>query len=291
MLPDESKYVLELAKQLEEQFDYSRTSLAEGVAITDGPIEFRKAFHVKIELAATGLHVLMCRRFRQVIALCKLGQVDCAEGVCRSMFEGLLVQKFICLNSVSLRRENSRKKVNTHGKKLTQVFRATLYVAHDTVQWNRTLNKMAKIPRRKRYTKRKLKEQADDYAEHCREVGPGWAKALRENTCAGLSIQDFAYSFGKHIYDWFVTLYKIQCGFVHGGQYSISLDFSRPGKPPRLKWQDKPEEVFRALRTANYLHGLEQTEFNRLLDKTHAPYIEAGLFRDATSELRRVFNF
>ncbi len=291
MLPDESTYLPKLARNLRPQFQYSASSLAEGVAITNGQMAFRKQFPPVVQHSAVGLHVLICRRFRQAIALCQLGQVDSAEAVCRSMFEGLLAQAFICRNSVSLRHRANGGKAETHGKKLTQEFRADLYFAHHFVLEKKRLEKLAKTKGHKRHAKRELKELKPEYDQWCNHIGHGWARSLKNNSCAGLTIEDFAYSLGLAFDRWYRSLYAIQSSFVHGGNFGISLRYPGNRKRPQLKWSDSPGEVVRALRTANYLHGLQQTEFNRLLDKNHGPYIKAGLFRDAGDDFRQVFQF
>lgn len=291
MLPDESTYLPRLAQELEKQFDYSFACLAEGVGLTRGKFAFRKQFHAVVQHSAVGLHVLMCRRFRQAIALCQLGQVDSAEAVCRSMFEGLLVQTFICRNSVALRHRDNGRKANRFGKALTQEFRADLYIAHSVIQWKKTLDKLAETKGHKRYAARKLKKLKPEYDNWCSQIGSSWAKALKKNTCAGLRVEDFAYSLGEKYDQWYRSIYSIQSGFLHGGKFDITLQFSGSGNMPQLKWNDSPQEVYRALRSATYLFGLQQSELNRLLDKSHRPYVKAGIFRNANSEFRTVFDF
>src|SRR5687768_14821462 len=130
MLPH-SRIDIRLIKwHLTGAIEYSKRTLRECMFACKSPIMLRKPFPAIVQDAALGIHVRLCRKYRQAIALAELGQGDGGESLCRSMFEAFLAQAFVCRQLVKLRRRNGGK-VNLHNKKMTQEFRASLYLAHD----------------------------------------------------------------------------------------------------------------------------------------------------------------
>jgi hypothetical protein len=266
--------------------DYSRQTLRECVLACKSPIKLRKPFPPIVLHAALGLHVRLCRKYRQAIALAELGQGDGSDSLTRSMFEAFLAQAFICRQTVKLRRRNGGA-VNLFGKKLTQEFRAYLYLAHDAIQNDKRMNEMAKEPGLKLSAKAERRDAQGYIDMVTTPIGADWARALKANTCAGLSIEDFAHSFNTQ--RWYHTIYKIQSSHVHPGEPDRFITYVADQPIPQVKWQDGPFEINRTLWVATFTMGLAMTEFNRLLDKNHQPYVRAGLFRDALPEMKRVF--
>ena len=62
---------------------------------------------------------------------------------------------------------------------------------------------MEKLPALKEVAK-EIRAIADPELDKLKAlVGPGWAKALRGNTCSGLPVNDFACSFGDEVLMWY----------------------------------------------------------------------------------------
>jgi hypothetical protein len=268
------------------QIDYAKKTLRECVFACKSPIRLRKSFPPIVLHAALGLHVRLCRKYRQAIALGELGQGDGGEALCRSMFEAFLAQAFICRQTVKLRRRNGGA-VNLHGKKMTQDFRAYLYIAHDAIQNDKRIAEMSKERGLKRSANSERKDAQAYIDMVTKPVGADWARSLKANTCAGLSIEDFAHSFNAQ--RWYHTIYKIQSSHVHPGEPDRFITYVQGNPRPQVKWQDGPFEVHRMLWVATGMMGLGMTEFNRLLNKTYQPYIKAGVFRNAYAEMKHVF--
>src|SRR4051812_7405348 len=130
MLPLEDEAITAVRQILGPQLDYARNALREALVLVTPPVHFRKEkMYGAVVDMAVGLHVRICRKFRQALTLTEIGQADGVEMLCRSMYEAALAQAFICRPSVKLKKAN-RKPVDLFGRKLTQNFRAQLYIAH-----------------------------------------------------------------------------------------------------------------------------------------------------------------
>lgn len=236
---------------------------------------------------AVGLHVRISRKYRQVLLLVEAGQGDGVEILCRTMYEAALAQAFICRQTVKLRRAD-RSSVNLHGVKLTQEFRAWLFLAHSLMRDEERLDKMDKVPglRRLSAQERKLAQPVIDHAKA--KVGPEWAKMLRKaTTCAALPVSDLAYTMGDGLYRYYRTIYAMHSGHVHPGEHQRYV--KRENGNTALLWQDELRLLELALCYSTAVAGLASREFARLLDTTHQPYVDARYFGDSYPELKKVF--
>lgn len=237
---------------------------------------------------ALGLHVRTCRKLEQAKLLAAAGQADGAETICRSVFESFLSQAFVCRQSVRLRRVNG-KPVKKFDKKLPQEFRATLFLARDTMQQEARIDKMEKVPTLTRAARAERKAAKPAFDSIRKHIGDGWADAIKQNSCGGLPIADFAFSFGLSTYKYYRTVYSFLSEHVHPGEPSRFLTYVEDNTVPSVSWHDGNPEVERALWCTICAAGLEMSEFARLLDRSHKPYIKLGLFKNSYSEIKTVF--
>src|SRR5262245_17965260 len=130
MLPYEEEVVAGVRRELGVQLAYAEEMLRDALVVAVPPfMPRRKKLHPIVKDMALGLHVRVCRKFRQALLLVPIGQADGIEILCRSMFEATLAQIFICRSRVRLRHIGGTP-VNLHGETLSQTFRARLYAAH-----------------------------------------------------------------------------------------------------------------------------------------------------------------
>jgi hypothetical protein len=286
MLPKENNARARIASDLKDQLAYCHNSLQESIQMIASPIHFQKGMHPLVFDMTLGLHVRIVRKYGQVLHLAELGQADGAEVLCRTMYESLLAQAFICRPRIRLRRTD-KSVLNLHGKKLTKEFRALLYYAHDAIQNEKSLEHKEKLRGFKRIAKDIRKVANQPLSEIKTVLGPAWSKALRANTCAGVHVSDLAFSLGHQIYVWYRTLYGEHSSHVHTGDHRRFA--TRDAKGPYVRWQDDNDDVARALLYSTAILGLATSEYARLFDKTHKPYLEARLFESTYDELKEVF--
>jgi hypothetical protein len=151
MLPNEDRVIAGVKQTLGPQLEYARKSLFEALVALEHPVNLRfKSIHPAVPDMAIGLHVRLCRKFRQAIALTEVGQADGVEMLCRSMFETALAQAFICRPTVKLRYVNGPA-VPLFGQKLTRDFRAQLFIAHTFLREEKRSTKMSEKRGLKRF--------------------------------------------------------------------------------------------------------------------------------------------
>jgi hypothetical protein len=286
MLPNETKVITGVNRKLRPQLDYAQRALREMLVAVESPIYPRKEFPLVVQDMAIGLHVRICRKFRQALLLTEIGQADGVEILCRSMYEAALAQAFVCRQTVKLKRTNG-KAVDLHGRRLTQLFRAQLFLAHTLIRDESRLEHMSKHAGLKRLAAQELKLAKPVIDDAKKMVGSDWSKTLRGGTCTGLSIKDFAYSLGDGLFRFYRTVYAIHSGQVHPGEYHRFT--TRTKGETTLRWQDESDQIELALCYATAVASLGLGEFAKLLNKAHQPYLAAHMFEDTYPEFKKVF--
>ena len=286
--PFEEQQFQTIQTQLADVIDYSKRLLLSIRALLNPPVAFQAHFADPVVGAALSLLLRACRRYRQVIALSELGQADGADVIGRSMFESFLTIAFVCREQVQLSRRNSSKPANQFGKELTREFRAKLYYTHSNLKKERFFENLRTVANAKHVAEEKLNERPGFVDSAIEDIGPEWSRAIKkENTCAGLSIQDLSHSLG--VYDLYRTIYAQQSFRVHSADAGDYLKIADGNSQPSAHYQSDVAEIKAALWCATTMVHLAAQEFGVLLDMKSKSYSKEISLTNSPAVVREVF--
>jgi hypothetical protein len=271
-----------------------RTSLAKELNDTAEMLQFGRGLpqlihpdvHAELEgslIAPLALFVKAGMSFWGARMLCENALDRTAAPVVRSMFETFLTIAFLLRRDVSLR--HFSKGVETHvdllGEKLTPEFRMAMYATWCVVKDEQAIERMQYVP--------ELAPGGDELSRrlatigrtaHVATVGPEWEKRLRKNnTCAGVSIADLAYSMGHAVL--YGTLYWKASGSVHQSDAMEYLDFDDAVKAFAPRWCTSIQQIRRTLHNAATVYWLCLVELHDRLQIDVGPQV-----KDFESRLR-----
>ncbi len=253
MLPKEQRHIADISEQLAEEFGLAKALLDSVLRLTDSQFKCEDCDEITIHAAAQ-LQISMNRKLRQVIALCQVGQGDGAEVICRSIFESMLAQAFICADTLEFRDPNGGGKIQfTEELEGDRFKRGVLYFVYKDIKYEKWLKGLLKVPVMKEWAEGQLKRKSVDWPTDC-GVSEEWVKKLEKSTtCSGLPVSSLAYSLGAKAYSYYLRAYCSQSAVVHtswGGGYTQLIEGEKPGA--NVNWFDEDFAIARPL----YLSGL-----------------------------------
>jgi hypothetical protein len=164
-----------------------------------------------------------CRQYRGIIALAEIGLGDVAQSNGRMFLETMLTAEFMMRPTVTLKRNNNPLP-DVPDCPLTRLHRTKLYLAHDALSTQKTLQGMAGSGDSRHPDADRVVGLAESYAkECCDEIGPEWTERLKKSkSCSGVNIYELADSLGlAHVYHAF---YRPANAGVHGSDASRHID-------------------------------------------------------------------
>ncbi len=265
-----------------------RTSLATELNDTAEMLQFGRALpelihpdtHAELEgilIAPLALFVKAGMSFRGARMLCENALDRTAAPVVRSMFETFLTIAFLLRRDISLRHfsRGVETPVDLLREQLTPEFRMAMYAAWCVVKDEQAIERMRFVP--------ELAPGGDQLSRrlatigrtaHVDTVGPEWEKRLRKNnTCAGISIADLAYSMGHAVLHG--TLYWKASGSVHQSDATEYLDFDHAAKAFVPRWYTSIQQVRRTLHNAATIYWLCLVELHDCLRINVGPQVKA----------------
>ena len=258
LLPNENQVLEAIPKLLSNEFDCAKRLLAFGVSLptTKGDLHQGSLRHDTV-VTAIALFTKAMTSFRASIHLCEIGCDRNATPVNRSLFETSVNLAFLTRQRVTLYQFNDKNNtkpktpVCLHGKKLTAEFRTDLYNAWNILMSEKNVRSYSSTPGVKR-TGRRLQKEIDDLERpYVDVIGAEWEETLRRgNTCAGLSIKDFASSLGRAYRLWYGLVYTNDSQHVHQSDMTDFLDCDEATAMFSPRWFTTPEQIRTALHKA-----------------------------------------
>ena len=180
----------------------------------------------------------------------------------RSLFETALNLAFLTRRRVSLYQFNQNKSkprtpLDLFGKKLTLEFRTALYNAFCLLREEHLFKQWDWTPGLIRRGKRIRMAAATIPRAYVAAIGSEWEKRLgNANTCAGLSIADFAASLGTQLRKWHRSVYAEDSQSVHQSDVTDYLECDPRTGIVRPKWHAVLDDSRGAMRRAGVVfHG------------------------------------
>ena len=273
-LPDETKVKRAIAAILSDELAYSRKVLAFGIDVPDPVVINQRRLKADTVTVAIGLYAKACLSYKGIIHLCEVGLDRTAAPVSRSLFETLLNLTFLLRRRVVLyqfdfatqKKTPKKTPLNLFGKKLDTQFRTDLYCAFCELRDQKMVGQWPKTPGLKRTGKSAHKRLSALPQSYVPALGTDWEKRLKENnTCAGLSIADYAASLGKAFYMLYRSVYAMDSHSVHqrDSLAYVEIDDAVTNISPR--WYTSPDEVRDALQMASLMFVGCMEQLNRRL--------------------------
>jgi hypothetical protein len=199
-----------------------------------------------------GLFVKVCRLARGNLGLAELGQSECADILCRSIFEASCAFAFLARAEIKLTDSSSNPPVllPTFGKTLSYDFRASLYEFHWQYELERMLGGFENSDHSE--AAMSLRHAIDASAAHRIElealVGQDWIKLLRtKKSFSGTSFRNLALSIGPAFASEYVGMYRAHSWRVHGCDASLFTEYSNETQGLQISWQSENEDIASAL--------------------------------------------
>jgi len=232
-LPHEDKVRGLIRKRLEPELKIASAILDLGTGIyTSGtPMKPGKGLDDFVVVVALGLVAKACKQYRAIGEMVELGLSEVADSNARMLFETMLAVHFILRPRVILKRDG-KKLAAIKGKPLTTKFRTSLYLASDAFNGRKLAHGLLATPGLKRRMSKEVRTEIVRQAtEWETEIGPEWAKRLKEGY-AGVKVINLAESLGfERLYH---SIYRIMSSGVHATDATghIRLD-----DDPKAEWR------------------------------------------------------
>lgn len=260
IIPNESQVRQAIPQRLSAELQNAKNLLQFGVNLPTSKDLHECGLPHDTVVTAVALFVKASLSFRGVIALCQVGLDRSAMPVSRSLFETALNLVFLIRRRVSLHYFNdSKKKPKTplplFGKKLTPAFRTALYNAWCVLREEKSIAAWQSTPGLKRHGKRIAKNLVALDRPYVDEIGTAWEERIKgANTCAGLSIENFAASLSPHLRKWYRTIYSEDSRSVHQSDMLNYLDADESSGTFSPRWFTSPKDVSAALLRASTIY-------------------------------------
>ena len=232
LLPGERDNRQGILQQFSEDFTFAAKLLRLSMNIAEAFCRERTSqYEMTTKMVIGGILAREIRRFRTIIMVSERGYVENAEILTRSLFEGLLAERFILQSPIPLeecspglrsaRKElpgipsgYSREEVHTH-----------LYTARQPFEFKRF--------RDKGEIDEEIESVMDIPIAHVEQtLGSEWVNTLTSFpfTYSGLTIAQLAESYGARYYDR--QVYALQCSAVHANDALSFTSLDESTEPP-----------------------------------------------------------
>lgn len=191
MLPEEQANKDHVQKLYGHLFARGREGLTAGVELIEALVKANYP-HRRTKATIAAILADQIVRYRAMVAVCELGDSSNADILGRTIYEGVLAERFILKRRYKA--ANTRKLPKLPSGVVASDFRALLYGAAPKLKFCRTIETTAKSRGLKRFSKARLALAATIRDEVKKEIGTTWYGILNNqpNTYSGLSVQDLA---------------------------------------------------------------------------------------------------
>jgi len=234
LLPSEMENRRAILRQFSEDFAFAARLLRLAVDIAEAFCRERNSeYEVTTEIVIGGILAQEIRRFRAITLVSERGYVENAEVLTRSLFEGLLAERFILRSPIALEAcspglRNAREKLPKISDQYSRgEFHTHLYTALGPLTFKRL--------RDKGEIEEELESVMDSAIAHVeRTLGPEWVAKLMDRpwSYSGLTIAQLAENYGLSTYHR--QAYGIQSSTVHANDALRFTSLDQTTEPPTL---------------------------------------------------------